>query len=708
VAAIPPSPLVGREREQSVLRDQFALCRAGQGRLVLIGGAAGIGKTALAALFCREATDLGARVLTGRCFDRAESPAYGPWLYLFERLLATLPATPSSVPPPPAFHTPGTVGAVAGQAQLFRQVLDFFKSLTAEQPVILLLDDVQWSDPDSLDLLRALAQSLDTLPLLILVTYRNDELSDHPAFAALLPALVREAHAVRLDLHPLADVAVQMLVTQRYHLASAERARLVTYLQARAEGNPLFLGELLRALEEDGILRDGDARQRLGELNDRAVPPLLRQMIDHRFARLDGESQRLLTIAAVVGQEVPLDLWTTVAAVDEDAVLDAVEQGLGAHMLQESPTGDRIQFSHALIREAILAHLPAVRRRLHQRVGDALLGAPAPDPDAVAYQLQRADDPRAGEWLVQAGQRAQRAFAFQTAIARYEAALARMDGTAQADERGWLLYRLARALRFLDPRRAITYVDEVERIATQEGDAALGAAVAFSRAHFTIFVGEYAQGLRLLRPSVDALERLTPAEQARIDAHEDDWMLTNNRALLVIYLAWLGHHAEAVAMGRQFVTALASASDGSVVIAAGDAYYGLMIAHTALGQPQEASEAAAHARAANEALGNSFQVGAIALDQLHCAQVPYLTEDLAGRARLAAVVAAALEQGRGVGDDFGPELGELPLMMLEGRWTEARALATAMRDTSPRSGWREYGMIHLGPLAWAQGEPELA
>ncbi|HEY8292230.1 MAG TPA: AAA family ATPase, partial [Thermomicrobiales bacterium] len=310
--------LVGRDRELRMLRDHLAATCAGQGSLVLIGGEAGIGKTALAETLCREAAAQSAIILVGRCFDFSETPAYGPWLYLFERYHAdaVLPALPA------AFSQRGIIGDVTSQADLFRQVLDFFTLLSARYPLILLLDDLHWSDPASLDLLRFLAQSVAQLPLLILVTYRADELSRRHPLYTLLPLLVREAPTERINPHALDDAAVHTLIEERYRLPVSDSMRLMTYVQARAEGNAFYLGELLRSLEETGILSQKQAGWALKDLAHTRVPPLLRQVIDGRLGRLDEERQRLLSIAAVIGHEVPFDLWATIGAVDEAILLD--------------------------------------------------------------------------------------------------------------------------------------------------------------------------------------------------------------------------------------------------------------------------------------------------------------------------------------------------------------------------------------------------
>jgi len=154
-----PHPLAGRERELTVLREHLDAAIHGHGSLVLIGGEAGIGKTSLAEVICREVAEQDAIVLTGRCFDIADTPAYGPWLYLFERYHPSdaLPARPAT------FAERGVVGGVSSQADLFRQVLTFMETLAARCTVVLLLDDLHWADPASLDLLRFLAQSVATM-----------------------------------------------------------------------------------------------------------------------------------------------------------------------------------------------------------------------------------------------------------------------------------------------------------------------------------------------------------------------------------------------------------------------------------------------------------------------------------------------------------------------------------------------------------------
>jgi predicted ATPase len=249
------SPLVGRERELGLLRDHLASALAGHGSLVLIGGEAGIGKTALADILCREAAEQGALALVGRCYDLTETPPYGPWVELFGAYAPEdgRPALPD------AFARRGTIGDVTSQAALFFAVQDFFTALAAHGPLVLFLDDLHWADPAGLDLLRFLARALAHLPILLFVAYRVDELTRRHPLYTLLPVLERESGAARVDLRRLAPEAVKALVAARYPLTMTDTDRLVGYLHARAEGNAFFTIQLLRALEEADVLRpDGE------------------------------------------------------------------------------------------------------------------------------------------------------------------------------------------------------------------------------------------------------------------------------------------------------------------------------------------------------------------------------------------------------------------------------------------------------------------
>ncbi len=310
-----PKPLAGRARERARLREQWRLARAGQGSLVLVGGEAGIGKTALAeSLLADVAVD--ATVLIGRCYDLTETPPYGPWREAF----ATLSCLADAPPLPQAVAAAGEGIAVAGQEALFAQVRAALAAHAAVRPLAILLDDLHWADAASLELLRALGRQLATLPILLIATYR-DELTRHQPLFQQLPVLGRETGAPHLVLRRLTQAALQDLIGH-YTLAADDATRLIAWLLERAEGNAFFTTQLLRMLEEDAVLRPSPAGWVVGDLAAAGLPAPLRQLLDARLARLGARHRNLLTLAAVIGQEIPLAVWMAVAEMGEADLLD--------------------------------------------------------------------------------------------------------------------------------------------------------------------------------------------------------------------------------------------------------------------------------------------------------------------------------------------------------------------------------------------------
>ena len=714
--------LAGREQEQALLGAALGHALAGRGSLVLIGGEAGIGKTALAEALGREATARGALALVGRCYDLSETPPYGPWRELFARRGSIV-----DPPPVPAVFAPDeTATPVTSQIAVFTQAEDFLTARAARQPLVILLDDLHWADPGSLDLLRVLGRHLADRPILVLATYRTDELSARHPLAALLPVLVREAAAARLDLRPLGEEAVRDLVRGRYRLADADATRLLAYLQQHAEGNPFYLGELLRALEEEDVFRRQAAGWALGDLARARLPTLLRQVIDGRVARLGGEARRLLTVAAVIGQEVALDVWQAVAEVAEDDLLDVVERAATAHLLEATTEGTGVRFVHALIREALYEGLlPPRRRAWHKRVGEALMVTPGKDPNALAHHFRQAGDPRAFAWLVRAGLRAYQAAAWLTAVERFLAASALPDETgARVRARGWLLFGSARLLIFSDNARALRLLDEAEPLALAADDQPLAIHIRHGRGNLLALRGEIRRGVAMMERETIALEAL-PGERLPSGAHAALAMiaalfadgeptpaptaptLSTYRAQLVVWFSHTGRYREARALGEALIAALdtpASEHPGGLALV----HFGLGQAHAALGHPVLARAAFARSRAGQYAANNAQMVGFMLWSELLLAVLPHQADDVAERRRLAAEAAPAWERARGtITDTPHGHPTDLLLALLEGRWAAADRLAWATL-TAANAGLAHGAIVALGVLARQQGAPEAA
>ncbi|HUG14992.1 MAG TPA: AAA family ATPase, partial [Thermomicrobiales bacterium] len=426
------SLLVGRDREQRRLTDILDSAVCGSGGLVLLGGEAGIGKTTLTRWLQAQAEQQGALVLSGGCYDLATTPPYGPWV---EILRVYQPE--GGLPPIPAqIRDDAGLASIPSRAALFEIVGEFFAEVSEHRPLVLVLEDLHWADQATLDLLRFFARFLPGLPSLTVATYRDDELTRRHPLSELLPLLAREDGASRLTLRRLDLAETRSLLRERYQLPEHEEDQLVTHLQQLSEGNPFFASEVLNTLEEQSVLRRTDDGWQLSELSDIAVPPLLRQVIEGRLQRLDPDTRTPLEIAAIIGQDVPIDLWQQVSGLASDEVSAAMTEAIDANLLEESADGMSLTFRHALIREALYAGVaPLQRRDRHRAVAEALFDEPHPDPDAVLTHLEHAHDPRALEWLARAGDRAMSRFAWDVAIERYGRALELIERQSQPDAR---------------------------------------------------------------------------------------------------------------------------------------------------------------------------------------------------------------------------------------------------------------------------------
>lgn len=722
--------LVGRALEQIYLREELAAVLAGRGRLVLLGGEAGIGKTTLARDLAAEAEARGIRVLDGACYDLTNTPPYGPWLDLFDNA-----ALDRNLPSPTAAFAGGRLARVTDRAALFTEARAFFAGLAAAGPALLLLEDLHWADPASLELLRHLAPRLRHWPILLLVSYRGDELTRRHPFAAQLPALVREADGLRLDLRRLDEAALGDLVAARYHLSGADRLRLVAYLDRHAEGNALFTTELLRALEEEALLSPGDDGWTLGELDHVVVPAFLLQVIESRIARLGEAMRQPLAIAAVIGQEVPLALWAEVADLDYDVLLTITERAVDTHLLEANPDGQRVRFVHALTREALFAGILPPRRRLwHRRVGEALAASSRPNPDAVAYHLQAAGDPRAWEWLVEAGDRAQHAYDWLTAAARLRAAAAMLeDVEGQERTRGRLACHVAYLTRFSDPAAAIRGIDTAADIAAQIGDAVMAAEARWVRGLLLCYLDRFQPGLAEMVTGIEALEA-TSSDPARVPATlqawiagalpatganhgtGDEWEATHLGAAksmdwrgvsLGRFLASAGYLRTAIEDCGRLAAVLPGLPEGSGRLRAFAAFnaHGLGVAQAGLGCPDEARVAFAQARADFADLGHHGMVAFTLLNELVDVTLTYGAADPAARRRIAAEAEVALDRAGGaLRPGISPRLVWLRCLVLNGRWDEADRI---LRDLpTPGNAYlrREMTAVQV-MLARHRGQP---
>src|SRR5687768_8400371 len=332
--------LVGREEEINSLRACWERTTGGQQQIAVVSGEPGVGKTRLVLEFAwsiaRHAT-----VLAGRC-DREALLAYAPWVAILQRFIRTTPAPSvrrylaaidgvselADIVPEirTRVHIPASGPATPDgrRYRLFEAVSQLLAAAAQSSPILLVIDDLHWADEGSLLLLRHMVRCTREAAIAIVITHRNDVPEWSSEFRDLVESLRREHSPTRIPLHRLPDADVRDMIEEWIgHDSPPSLTRLVA---RHSEGNPLFVVEMLKHLDEVGALtgrEDWDAPITLEEIG---LPEGIRQLIGRRLERLGPTTRRLLTIAAVMGREFRLSVIEGLVDVGEDAVLDAMDE----------------------------------------------------------------------------------------------------------------------------------------------------------------------------------------------------------------------------------------------------------------------------------------------------------------------------------------------------------------------------------------------
>lgn len=388
--------LVGRDSELSTLEDALLGAVRGDGGVVIVGGEAGMGKTRLVNALAMRAKRLGCHVVSGGCSEAELSLPYLPFLEAIGNYLASAdvaqlrerlgPAAEELAQLFPQMGRPVPSGTDPTQAKLrlFESILLLLRDAARSRALLVILEDVQWADPTTRELLDYSTRRLRSTNVLVVATYRSDEMHRKHALLPTIQGWRRTGQAEVVELEPLdaPDVAEMMCAIFEESSVSDEFRDL---LYERSEGNPFVIEEMLRdALDRGDIYRTetGWDRKALAEMR---IPRTVRDTILQRLERLNREDVSVLSAASVMGRSFDLKSLAAVAGVDESSALSALETSVSAQLLEEDDrTSGRYHFRHALTREAIYEDLVVPRRQqLHSRVADVM----APREDRVAVDL---------------------------------------------------------------------------------------------------------------------------------------------------------------------------------------------------------------------------------------------------------------------------------------------------------------------------------
>ena len=436
--------LIGRDHHLAALHLLMEHTRSGQGQVLLLCGEAGIGKSRLVTEFKTEAVAQGFQALQGHCFPTDLSCPYAPLLDLLRSLFLHTPAarlgsfmppfarelTPllpellqffpelATLPPLPSLEPEQEKG------RLFAALARFFLQQAATHPLLFIVEDVHWSDETSLEFLLYLARHCGRSPLLILLTYRSDEI--RPALSHWLAELDREHLAQEMALtHLTFDETDAML---RAIFDRECPAELLDAIYTLTEGNPFFIEELLKSLIATGEISPTRRTWDRKPLNMLHIPRSIQDAVQQRSNQLSESARQLLVLAAVAGRHFDFAVLQQVRHHDEQQLLSLMKEFIGAQLVVEE-SAEQFAFRHAMTQQAVYTQLLVRERKvLHRRIGEAMEQLYSTTLDRhladLAYHFSESGAwEKALEYAQRAGEKAQRLYAPRTAVEQFTRAL---------------------------------------------------------------------------------------------------------------------------------------------------------------------------------------------------------------------------------------------------------------------------------------------
>ncbi|MBN1955420.1 MAG: tetratricopeptide repeat protein [Anaerolineae bacterium] len=441
------TPLVGRDEPLQILLGYWQEARAGRGQMVFITGESGIGKTSLVqqlALQSRAPVQL-----MGQSHESAERSAYHLFAEILRAYFATVPpefSEPAAHPmltnlsrliPElgemlPELPKPPPLEPVQEKLRLITNLAQFVRHATSRRPWLLIFDDLQWADPSSLEMLRCLGRYLSQTAVLVVGTYRDIDLEPGHALLDVVRDLNRHPACHHLALDRLSEKDVGQIFFNIWHQPLPPA--LVERIYQHTAGNPFYIEEVIKGLEDDGLITMQKGEWRFPNPEALQLPATVREAVWQRIERLSPDTQTLLSQAAVLGQTFRFQDLLAMSGLPEWQVLEQLDIALERQLVQEEPGKTTLSFRHTEIQHVLYQDLGPLRRRmLHRQAAKVLEQYPRPErsPEELAHHLRQAGEiERAIAYSIEAAHQAHASYANEAAILWYKQTLEMLEQIA--------------------------------------------------------------------------------------------------------------------------------------------------------------------------------------------------------------------------------------------------------------------------------------
>lgn len=617
-------PLVGRAAEQALLSSALSAAAAGRGGTVILSGEGGIGKTRLGAALAEQAERRGWQVATGRGYPVETGVPYALFADALLPILRRIDSAalsvltrggsaelahlfPALVPAQDRGSTAARGDPTEFKARLLWNFTQFLGRLSAKQPLLLVLENLQWADGASLELLHFVARQIAGERILILCTHNDADPDINPTLRTTEQSLAALGVAQVHRLQPLTREATDELIHQVFGVERSATREFSALLYGWTRGNPFFIEETLKSLIESGQLHERDGAWLGWELDTLQLPRSIREAVIARANRLSPDARAVANLAAVIGTRATHEQLGAVSALSASDLLAAIDELRRQRVLEESADGESVayDFTHPTLQDALYGELGRARTRLlHATVAEALetfYGAQALDhADELAFHFSRADArglaPKAVKYLAAAGRNALAKYANREAASYLASALGLVESAGPSDDprtTSRLVEDLARARQRLgDYDTARTLLKRARADAAASGEPARLAAIERRLGLAAYWSGQYEE----------ALERYDAGLAAAADA-KDDLLYARIQIAKGACLQELGRHADARA---EVVGALGIAQRLGDDAVLARVHRALMVLSVWTGPSEQAREHGARALALAESSGQKI------------------------------------------------------------------------------------------------------